>query len=519
VTQARSAPFRTELREAFARLSIELRLDRRPTHLGDSRSPPSRSSNHAREIGRSNYSFAGLLFTRARRDDLVQHAAAAPASLIVSPSRCLECSCSPGWSADICGSATAFRASLFSPRVIAIFRARKLFGFGHHRRVFGTRAPTPVWVGRPASSARPWVRSRTQSARSLGERDFFHPHPVQSSQPARQGDRVPPAGVEGGWTAGDGPFTRQCNELLERELGVADVLLTTSCTHAIGDGGTASRREPGDEVVVPAFTFVSTVNAFVLRGARPVFVDIRRDTLNLDETLIEPRLSARTKAIVPVHYAGVGCRDAADPRGRRPPRHRRGRGQCTRTLREVLRPLARYVRSASAPELHETKNFGCGEGGALLVNDRGYADRAEVLREKGTNRSRYFRGQVEKYTWIDVGSSYLPSDLLAAFLYAQLEVWRGVQHKRRQVWERYHAGLADWREAAGRAGADRSRRVRAVVSHVYLLLPSLEARQSLIAPPALPGHSRRVPLSAPSSLGDAAGDSADSLEIVPSPRT
>jgi dTDP-4-amino-4,6-dideoxygalactose transaminase len=287
--------------------------------------------------------------------------------------------------------------------------------------------------------------------------------------------------VEGGWTAGDGPFTRRCNELLERELGVTEVLLTTSCTHALEMAALLLDVEPGDEVIVPAFTFVSTVNAFVLRGARPVFVDVRPDTLNLDETLIEARITPRTKAIVPVHYAGVGCQmerilDVAARAG-------------IAVVEDNAHGLFGKYRgrwlgtfgTLATQSFHETKNFGCGEGGALLVNDRRHAERAEVVREKGTNRSRFFRGQVDKYTWVDVGSSYLPSDLLAAFLYAQLEAWPRIQAKRRQIWERYDAGLADWRESRGVRGPIVPADCEQSYHMYYVLLPSLDARQSLIA--------------------------------------
>jgi dTDP-4-amino-4,6-dideoxygalactose transaminase len=287
--------------------------------------------------------------------------------------------------------------------------------------------------------------------------------------------------VEGGWTAGDGPFTRRCNELLERELDVARVLLTTSCTHALEMAALLLDIGPGDEVIVPSFTFVSTINAFVLRGATPVFVDVRRDTLNLDESKVEARLTPRTKAIVPVHYAGVGCEmepilEIA----------RRGGIAVVEDNAHGLfgKHRGRWLGTFGAlatQSFHETKNFGCGEGGALLVNDRRYTDRAEILREKGTNRSRFFRGQVDKYTWVDLGSSYLPSDLLGAFLYAQLEVWRQVQDKRRDIWERYEIGLADWRETRTVRGPVVPPDCEQSYHMYYLLLPSLEARQSLIA--------------------------------------
>jgi len=258
--------------------------------------------------------------------------------------------------------------------------------------------------------------------------------------------------VEGGWTAGDGPFTRRCNALLERELGVPRAFLTTSCTHALEMAALLLEIGDGDEVIVPSFTFVSTINAFVLRGARPVFVDVRSDTLNLDERKIEERMTARTKAIVPVHYAGVGCEmDAILDVAKR---------HDVAVIEDNAHGLfgkhhGRWLGTFGAlatQSFHETKNFGCGEGGALLVNDGRYAERAEILREKGTNRSRFFRGQVDKYTWVDLGSSYLPSDLLAAFLLAQLEVWRTVQDNRRRIWETYERELAGWRAERGVRG-------------------------------------------------------------------
>jgi len=287
--------------------------------------------------------------------------------------------------------------------------------------------------------------------------------------------------VEGGWTAGDGPFTRRCNELLERELGVARALLTTSCTHALEMAALLLDVGDGDEVIVPSFTFVSTVNAFVLRGARPIFADVRADTLNLDELGIERLITPRTKAIVPVHYAGVGC--AMDAIVAIAERH--GIAVVEDNAHGLFgkyhgRWLGTFG-ALAAQSFHETKNFGCGEGGALLVNDARYAERAEILREKGTNRSRFFRGQVDKYTWVDVGSSYLPSDLLAAFLLAQLELWRDVQAKRRRIWETYERDLADWRAARGVQGPTVPADCEQSYHMYYVLLPTLEARQSLIA--------------------------------------
>jgi len=286
--------------------------------------------------------------------------------------------------------------------------------------------------------------------------------------------------VTEGHISGDGSFTKRCHALLAELLGTR-VLLTTSCTHALEMAALLLDFGPGDEVIVPAFTFVSTVNAFVLRGARPVFADIRPDTLNLDESLLPRLITPRTKAIVPVHYAGVGCE-----------------------MEEILRlaaargiavvednahglfgtyrgtPLGTFGAFATQ-SFHETKNVYCGEGGALLINDPRYLERAEIIREKGTNRSRFFRGQVDKYTWVDVGSSYLPSDVLAAFLLAQLEQREEIQRRRRAIWERYREALAPWAAAQGV-------RLPIVPAHCgqayhmfYLLLPSLAARQALIA--------------------------------------
>src|SRR4051812_30321099 len=232
--------------------------------------------------------------------------------------------------------------------------------------------------------------------------------------------------VANGHISGDGTFTRKCHEFLERELGIPKALLTTSCTHALEMAALLLDIQPGDEVIVPSFTFVSTVNAFVLRGAKPVFIDIRPDTLNLDEKLLENHLTSRTKAIVPVHYAGIGCEmDAILPLAAR----------CGAAVVEdnAHGLFARYkgkflgtFGQLATQSFHETKNVICGEGGALIVNDPVYVQRAEIIREKGTNRSSFYRGEVDKYTWVDVGSSYLPSDLLAAFLFAQLEKYHEI---------------------------------------------------------------------------------------------
>ena len=279
---------------------------------------------------------------------------------------------------------------------------------------------------------------------------------------------------------GDGLFTKKCSHILEETLGVLKALLTTSCTHALEMAALLLNIQPGDEVIVPSFTFVSTVNAFVLRGARPIFIDIRPDTLNLDEQLLEPLISPATKAVVPVHYAGVGCEmDAILSVARRygiPVVEDNAHGLFGRYRGQYLGTFG----CLATQSFHETKNFSCGEGGALLINDSRFLERAEIIREKGTNRGRFFRGEVDKYTWVDIGSSYLPSDILAAILFAQLEVREAVQERRRKIWDRYANALAEW-------AAENSIRLPIVPAHCeqtyhmfYLLLPNLETRQALI---------------------------------------
>jgi dTDP-4-amino-4,6-dideoxygalactose transaminase len=249
--------------------------------------------------------------------------------------------------------------------------------------------------------------------------------------------------------SGDGHFTDRCQSLLERELSAAKVLLTTSCTSALEMAALLLDIGPGDEVIVPSFTFVSTANAFVLRGARPVFADIRPDTLNLDESQLPRLITSRTKAVVVVHYAGVACEmDEILEIGQRygiavVEDNAHGLfGKYKGRYLGTLAPLA-------TQSFHETKNFTCGEGGALVINDPRYVDRAEVIREKGTNRRRFFRGEIDKYTWVDVGSSFLPSDLLAAFLLAQLEARDQIQCQRHHIWNYYATHLSEWADAAG----------------------------------------------------------------------
>ena len=280
--------------------------------------------------------------------------------------------------------------------------------------------------------------------------------------------------------SGDGYYTKLCHAWLERRLAVPRVLLCTSCTHALEMSALLLDIQPGDEVIVPSYTFVSTANAFVLRGARPVFADIRPDTLNLDESSLEALVTERTRAIVAVHYAGVGCEmDAIQEIARR---------RSIAVVEDNAHGLfgkykGRWLGTFGAlatQSFHETKNVTCGEGGALLINEPAYIDRAEVLREKGTNRSRFFRGLVDKYTWIDVGSSYLPSDILAAFLYAQLEASERIQKHRQRAWQFYFDHLQEWA---------RTHDVRLPIVpdyceqsfHMfYILLPCLEDRQALI---------------------------------------
>ena len=280
--------------------------------------------------------------------------------------------------------------------------------------------------------------------------------------------------------SGDGIFTRKCNSYLEKKLGVKKSLLTTSCTHALEMTAILLDIKPGDEVIFPSFTFVSTVNAFVLRGARPVFIDIRPDTLNMDETKLEGLITEKTKGIVPVHYAGVSCEmntimDISNKYDI-PVIEDNAHGLFGKYQGKYLGTFGKFATQS----FHETKNFSCGEGGALLINDENYIDRAEIIREKGTNRSRFFRGQVDKYTWVDIGSSYLPSDMLAAFLYAQLEQYDKIQKKRKIIWDYYYKHLKDW-------SIENDVRLPIIPEHCdqpyhmfYMLMPSLEKRTTLI---------------------------------------
>ncbi len=241
---------------------------------------------------------------------------------------------------------------------------------------------------------------------------------------------------------GDGPYTKKCNEWIERKTGTAKCLLTTSCTHAtelaallVPDIG------PGDEVIMPAYTFVSTADAFVLRGATPVFVDIRPDTMNMDERLIEEAVTERTRAIVPVHYAGVACEmdTIMDIAARH---HLAVIEDAAQGIMATYKGRALgTIGDFGCFSFHETKNYSMGEGGALLIRDQENVEAAEIIREKGTNRSKFYRGQIDKYTWINYGSSYLPSDMNAAYLYAQLEIAEEINDARLAIWERYYDNL------------------------------------------------------------------------------
>ncbi|MEV0408299.1 dTDP-4-amino-4,6-dideoxygalactose transaminase [Actinoallomurus sp. NPDC050550] len=286
--------------------------------------------------------------------------------------------------------------------------------------------------------------------------------------------------MAGGALEGDGPFTRRANALIAELIGASSALLTTSCTHALEMSALLLGIAPGDEVIMPSFTFTSTATAFALRGAVPVFADCRPDTLNLDERRIEAAITERTRAIVVMHYAGVACEmDAimaiAERHGLAVVEDN-AHGLCARYRGRALGSFG----AMATQSFHATKNVQCGEGGALVLNDPGLVERAEIIREKGTNRAQFFRGMVDKYRWIDIGSSYLPSDMLAAFLVAQLEAIDDIQARRHRVWAAYDEWVADWaKEREVRrpiVPADRDH-----PAHLYyLLLPDLAHRQAFL---------------------------------------
>lgn len=281
--------------------------------------------------------------------------------------------------------------------------------------------------------------------------------------------------------AGDGPFTKRCHAWLEQRTGCNKALLTHSCTAALEMAAILADIQPGDEVIMPSFTFVSTANAFVLRGGVPVFIDIRSDTMNIDETLIEAAITPRTKAIVPVHYAGVACEmdtimDIA-----------------LRHELMVIEDAAQGIMSTykgkplgtighmGAYSFHETKNIIAGEGGALLINDPKFINRAEIIREKGTNRNQYFRGQVDKYTWCDIGSSFLPGELTAAFLWAQMEEAEAITNRRLELWGTYNYALAELAKS-GRIQLPFTPDECKHNAHMfYMILPDIDSRSRFIS--------------------------------------
>jgi dTDP-4-amino-4,6-dideoxygalactose transaminase len=283
-----------------------------------------------------------------------------------------------------------------------------------------------------------------------------------------------------GHLAGDGQFTKKCSAWLEQRIGCQKALLTHSCTAALEMAAILADIQPGDEVIMPSYTFVSTANAFVLRGGVPVFVDIRPDTLNMDETKIEAAITPRTKAIAPVHYAGVACEmDAIMDIARR--HNLLVIEDAAQGIMSTYkgRPLG-SIGHMAALSFHETKNIISGEGGALLINDPRFVERAEMIREKGTNRSQFFRGQVDKYTWVDVGSSFLPGEVIAAFLWAQMEEADAINKRRLDIWSNYHQWCASL-EKAGKVQRPTVPRECMHNAHMYyLLLPSLEQRTVLI---------------------------------------
>ena len=280
--------------------------------------------------------------------------------------------------------------------------------------------------------------------------------------------------------SGDGEFTKRCHRFLEDTLGIPKALLTTSCTHALEMSALLLDIQPGDEVIVPSFTFVTTINAFVLRGATPIFADIRADTLNIDESQLEALITERTKAILVVHYAGVAC----EMNTIMAIAHRHQIKVVEDNAHGLLGKYhGQYLGSFGAmatQSFHETKNFQCGEGGALLINDRDFVERAEIIREKGTNRSQFFRGQIDKYTWVDIGSSYLPSDLLAAFLWAQFEAYVDIQTRRQRIWEYYDAQLSPWAEKSEVRQPFVPEYCEQTYHMYYLLMPSLDQRTRFI---------------------------------------
>ena len=306
---------------------------------------------------------------------------------------------------------------------------------------------------------------------------------IPFNQPSLAGDEwdLVQAALRDGHISGDGTFGRDCQRWLEDRLGTPRALLTTSCTHALEMCALLLDLQPGDEVIVPSFTFVSTANAFALRGARIVFADVRPDTMNLDETRWEALITDRTRAVVVVHYGGVACEmDTLLETA-----HRRGVTVVEDNAHGLFggyrgRALGTLGRLGTL-SFHETKNISCGEGGALLVNDPSLIQRAEIIRDKGTNRQRFFRGEVDKYTWVGLGSSYVMSDLLAAFLRAQLAGADRIQQARERLWRAYADGLEDWARENGVTTVTPPAHCDPAWHLFAMVMPTPEARTSLIA--------------------------------------
>lgn len=306
---------------------------------------------------------------------------------------------------------------------------------------------------------------------------------IPFTKPYMTGDEISyiQQAYDNGQLSGDGPFTQRCNYLLEKITGTQKALLTHSCTAALEMSAILADIKPGDEVIMPSFTFVSTANAFVLRGGVPTFVDIRRDNLNIDESLIEPAITQQTRAIVVVHYAGVGCRmDIIMDIAQR---------YDLIVIEDAAHGLGAHYQQKQLGSIghlgtlsfHQTKNITSGEGGALLINDAKYIERAEIIREKGTNRSLFLKGQVDKYTWVDIGSSYLPGELVAAFLLAQLENEKKITSRRLAYWNHYHSLL----EPLEKKGVIERPMLSVNVVHnahmYYIILKSAEIRDALMA--------------------------------------
>ena len=307
--------------------------------------------------------------------------------------------------------------------------------------------------------------------------------PIPFNRPTNVGNELEyiQQAVQSSHLAGDGNFTKKSHAILEEAMNVPKALLTTSCTHALEMSALLLDLKEGDEVIVPSFTFVSTINAFVLRGAKAVFADVRPDTLNLDESKLESLITPQTRAIVVVHYAGVGCEMDAimeiANRHKIPVIEDNAHGLFGKYKGKDLGTFG----VMATQSFHETKNLTSGEGGALLINDEKYFEDAEVLREKGTNRSRFFRGQVDKYTWVNLGSSYLPSEILAAHLFAQLEKREEIQSARKRIWETYYKELADWAEENHVQMPFVPAHCEQTYHMFYMLFPNLEARTKAIA--------------------------------------